>query len=71
MGNQIFEKAVDYLIDLIKREVYPFINENIKSEVAKKLKSDIYFGLQQFKRDGKDFELTQEINHRLVKGRLK
>lgn len=55
MGNKIFEKACDYLIDLVKREVFPFIDSNIKQADARKLKSNIYFGLMQYQKDGKDF----------------
>lgn len=35
------------------------------------MKSDIYFGLQQFKREGEDFQITQDINHKSIQGKLK
>lgn len=71
MGNKIIEKACDELVEVVKREIFPYIDENIKQSEAKKLKSDIYFGLQQFKRDQKDLEITQDINHKSVQGKLK
>lgn len=46
MGNKIFEKVVDSLIDLVKREIFPVIDENLKPNEARKMKSEIYFGLQ-------------------------
>lgn len=30
MGNKIFEKVVDSLIDLVKREIFPVVDENLK-----------------------------------------
>lgn len=35
------------------------IDENIKQPDAKRLKSDLYIGMQKFKTDGQDFSLTQ------------
>ncbi len=47
------------------------VDDNIKTHDARKLKSDIYFGLQQFKRDGQDLEINQSIDHKSVQGKLK
>lgn len=47
------------------------VDENLKHAEARKLKSDIYFGLQQFKKDGKNFDITQNINHKSIQGKLK
>lgn len=30
MGNKIFQKACDYLLDLVKQDIFPFIDENLK-----------------------------------------
>jgi hypothetical protein len=55
----------------MKKDIFPFIDANIKSQEARKLKSDIYFGLQQFKKDAKDVEITQILNSDSVQGKLK
>lgn len=47
------------------------MNANIKQPEARKLKSDIFYGLKQFKKDGQDFEVTQSIDYKSVQGRLK
>lgn len=35
------------------------IDGNIKQPDSKRLKSDLYFGMQKFKTDGQDFSITQ------------